>query len=105
MDDPREEHPDRVLEVFRSRNFEIAADGHDRPVQFLTEDQLGEAPIRPGDSVIIANEVAVWIRISERIPDCKQGGTAYNTSLVFRDRKARGFLLLRKWCCPTGSRY
>ena len=33
-------------------------------VQFLTEDQLGEAPIRPGDSVIIANEVAVWIRIS-----------------------------------------
>ena len=74
-------------------------------VQFLTEDQLGEAPIRPGDSVIIVNEVAVWIRISERIPDCKQGGTAYITSLVFRDRKARGFLLLRKWCCPTGSRY
>ena len=61
------------------------------PVTKLTEDQLGEAPIRPGDSVIIVNEVAVWIRIPCGTCGCKQGGTAYNTSLVFRNWKTGVF--------------
>ncbi|HAE45445.1 MAG TPA: hypothetical protein DCG37_07630, partial [Lachnospiraceae bacterium] len=57
-------------------------------------------PIRHGDSVTIANEVAVMERIPQMIFDCKQGGTAYNTSLVFRSRKAGV-----SYCCGDTLQY